>query len=368
MFLVEGETDCMAFWQNAPEEHRKGVVAVPGVPQFPGSVQSLVEDAKIVFVIYDNDKSGYDADAGEFVTEKTASEQGWETVRSVLGRKARRVILPPGIKDVAEFFQTYDWAAFSVLLRKAAEPIRHYPRLDLSRKVPETQWVVEDFLVAHEAHLLAADGGTGKSWLCQALALAVAGADNTFMGLPIKRHGPVIYVDEEASADLVLQRLAALGYDPETHKALEYISYGGVDLLREPEKLLEEVCDIEPALLVIESLSQVALGGEENDNAAMTLLMRRGIIPLARESGAAVLVTHHTDKDGKGIRGAGAIRNAADQAIAMKFAESNGDETGNRVIFPHKSRREGAHIVMQINGSMKAGEPVRVERAPELPF
>ena len=52
----------------------------------------------------------------------------------------------------------------------------------------------------------------------------------------------------------------------------------------------------------------------------------------------------------------------------MKFAESGGDETGNRIIFPHKSRREGKYIVMQINGSMKAGEPVRVEAAPELPF
>ena len=367
MFLVEGETDAMAFWQNAPEEYRNRVVAVPGVPQFPGSVQALVEDAKKVFVLYDNDKSGYDEDKGEMVLTKTASEEGWEKVRRYLGRKARRVVLPPDCKDVAEFFQKYDWGAFTVLLRKAAEPIRHYPRLDLTKKVPDVRWLIEDLLVAGESHVLAADGGTGKSWFCQAMALAVAGIDNTFLGLPIARHGAVVYVDEESSADLVLQRLNALGYDKDIHKALEYISYGGVDLLNEPEKLLEEVCDIEPALLIIESLSQVSLGAEENDNTAMNLLIRRGITPLARESGAAVILTHHVSADGR-VRGATGIHNAADQAIAMKFAESDGHETGNRLIFPHKSRREGKHILMQINGSMKAGEPVRVETAPELPF
>ena len=368
MFLVEGETDLMAFWQNAPEEYRNRAVAVPGVPQFPGSVQALVEDARKVFVVYDNDKAGYDEEKGEMVLEKPASEEGWEKVHKYLGRKARRVVLPPDCKDVAEFFQKYDWAAFTVLLRKAAEPIRHYRRLDLTQPVPEPRWLIEDLLYVGEAHILAADGGTGKSWLCQAMALAVAGTDNTFMGLPVVRHGPVVYVDEEQSADLVLQRLNALGYDPDVHKALEYINFAGVDLLHEPEKLLEEVCDIEPALLIIESLSEVTVGGDENSPRDMNMLMRKSIKPLARESGAAVLVTHHTTKDKEGVRGATSIRNAADQAIAMKFAESGGDETGNRIIFPHKSRREGKYIVMQINGSMKAGEPVRVEAAPELPF
>jgi hypothetical protein len=110
------------------------------------------------------------------------------------------------------------------------------------------------------------------------------------------------------------------------------------------------------------------VGGDENSPAEMTKLMRAGVKPLARESGAAVLITHHTGKDGAGVRGATSIRNALDQAIAMKKAEVDGKETGNLVIFPHKDRREGKRIVMQINGSMKAGEPVRVEAAPELPF
>lgn len=368
MFLVEGETDCMAFWQNAPEEYRKGVVAVPGVPQFPRSVEELVKNAKKVFVIYDNDKAGYDETTGEVVLEKSASEAGWEKVRERLGRKARRVVLPPDVKDVAEFFQKYDWRAFSVLLRRAAEPVRHYPRLDLTKAAPPVKWLVEDLLVQQEVAVLAADGGMGKSWLCQALALAVAGTDNTFLGLPVRQHGRVLYIDEEASADLVLQRLNALGYDPTEHDQLEYIWYAGVDLLHEPEKLLEEACDIEPALIIIESLSRVALGGDENSNTEMTLLLRNGVVPLARESGAAVLVTHHTVREGVRIRGAGAIRNAADQTIVMKPAEVDGKETGTSMIFPDKPRREGASIAMQINGSMKAGEPVRVEPAPELPF
>ena len=367
VFLVEGETDLMALYQNMPEGEglRESIVAVPGLPQFPKHIEELVKDARRVFVIYDNDKVGYDEDKGQVVLEKPASQIGWEKVKEKLGRKARRVILPPGIKDVAEFFQEYSWEAFAVLLRRAAEPVRHYKRLDLGQRVPDVKWLVEDLLVSYEAHVLGGDGGSYKSWFCQALALSVAGSDNTFVGLPITRHGRVLYVDEEQSADLVLQRLTALGMTEEHRQNLEYLWWAGVDLANEPEKLLEEALDLEPELIVIESLSRVAVGVEENSNTEMTRLLKQGIVPLARESGAAVLVTHHTDKDGARIRGAGSIRNAADQTIGIKKAD--GPHVVN--IFPDKPRRELRYINAQLVGSMKAGEPVRWALAEEgMPF
>jgi KaiC/GvpD/RAD55 family RecA-like ATPase len=368
MILLEGETDTMATWQALPDRLRDkvGIVGLSGTGSWgkavreKGGLESLFGQAKRVFVPFDRDDPYENPDGAASV------ERAWKEIRSDLGNRARRIMLPQGINDVAEFFQTYDWAAFEVLLKQASEPKRNYPRLDLLQPIPDTDWLVEDFLVSSEATVLAGDGGVGKSWITMALALAVAGGEEKFLGLPVKKHGPVIYVDEESSRELFLQRIHALGFDPKIHLPnLEVIWYRGVDLLNEPERLLEDVQEIEPVLVVADSLSRVAIGAEENDNTAMTKLMRAGVIPIARESGAAVLLTHHTDASGSRLRGATSIRNAADQAIMVSKATSDGIETGRLNIFPDKPRRRTAHISAVLEGDMEKDGQVRVNPAYE---
>lgn len=362
MILVEGESDTMALWQALPDELR-GKVSIVGLSGAGSWKERYAEElfgpAKRVFVVFDRDDPYENPEGAKSV------EGAWGKIRTDLGNKARRVVLPQGINDVAEFFERYDWAAFQVLLRKASEPVRHYKRLDLSKPVPNTDWLVEDLLVAHEATVLAGDGGIGKSFITMALALAVAGGEDTFLGLPVKKHGPVLYVDEENSADLVHQRLAALGMTAKHLKNLDYLWYAGVDLLNEPELLLEEAADREPALVVLDSLSRVAIGAEENNNSDMTRLVRQGIIPIARETGAAVVIVHHTDKSGTGPRGASAIRNSGDQVISVVAAESGGATTGTLNIFPSKPRRRTGTLKARLEGDMEKDGYVRVERVTE---
>lgn len=361
MLLLEGETDTMAAWQAASESWQPHIVGLSGLNAWKDHyAEELFGEAKKVFVVFDND------DPYENAIAKKQGDAAWVQIQKMLGRRARRVTtLPQGIEDVAEFFRTYDWEAFRVLLKKADEPRRHYRRLDLNQAVPDTDWVVEDLAVANEAQVVAGDGGVGKSFITMAMALAVSGRDDTFLGLPIKKHGPVLYVDEENSAAIALQRLHALGYDKKRHAALEYIWYAGVDLLNEPEKLLEEALEIEPALVVIDSLSRVTLGAEENSNPDMTRLMRGGVIPIARDTGASVMLVHHTDKDGRGPRGASAIRNSADQVISVVAAESRGVKTGKLNIFPSKPRRLTATLQAQIVGDIEKDGWARVDRVEE---
>jgi RecA-family ATPase len=262
----------------------------------------------------------------------------------------------------------YDWAAFQVLLQAASQPTRHYPRLDLTQTVPQTDWLVEDFLVRSEAAALVGDGGVGKSFITMALALAVAGGDKEFLGMPLKAHGPVLYVDEENSMGLVLQRLHALGFEPDKHLPnLEYLWYAGVDLLNEPEKLLEEALDLEPVLVIADSLSRVAIGADENSNTDMTRLMRQGVIPIARETGAAVVLVHHTARDGNGPRGATSIRNSADQVITAKQVETT---LGPRInLYPSKPRRQTASLQVELDGDMEKDGYIRVNNVQEdTPF
>jgi hypothetical protein len=360
--LVEGETDTLALYQAMPEELR-GKVAIIGLSGTNAWKERYVEehfaDTSRVFVVFDADDPYENPDASK------QTEKSWLQVKKDLGRKARRVRLPQGINDVAEFFQRYDWAAFQVLLKQAAEPKRHYKRLDLSQPIPQTDWVVEDLAVGGEAWVVAGDGGVGKSMLTMALALAVAGGDATFLGKRIMKHGPVLYVDEENSAALAVQRLNALtAPDPtpdlaetpwlrkptitdEQAKNLEYLWYAGVDLLGAPELLHEEALEIQPVLVVVDSLSRVSLGGEENNNDAMTQLMRAGVIPIARDTGAAVLILHHTDKEGRGPRGASSIRNTSDLTLSIVETDS-----GRKRIFPSKPRRATGELGFEIQGDL----------------
>lgn len=369
MILVEGETDTMAIWQALKAEGLLDKVAVVGLSgtgswakavREKGGVEQLFGPAKRVFVIFDRDDPYENPDGAASV------ERAWQEIRGDLGRKARRVVLPQGINDVAEFFQRYDWAALQVLLQKAAEPKRHYPRLDLSQPVPDTDWLVEDLLVAGEATVIAGDSGVGKSFITKALALAVAGGDPTFLGQKLKRHGRVLYVDEENSAQLVLQRLNALGMTEAHWANIDYLWYAGVDLANEPDKLMEEALDLDPALIVLDSQSRVALGVEENSNTDISILYRRAIVPLARETGAAVVVIHHTPKDGRGVpRGAGAIKAAADQVISVVQAEKDGFTTGRLNIFPSKPRRKTAVLQAVIEGDVEHDGWVRVNEVKE---
>ena len=208
---------------------------------------------------------------------------------------------------------------------------RNYQPLDLFAPVPPVAWVVENILVKGEATLLAAEGGAGKSYFALALSLAVTAGDYFLDGRT--EQGNVMYVDEEGSPALALQRLAQLGATDEMKEHLDYLSYPGVDLVRHPEKLIQDVQTTGPVLVVLDSHAKVARASEENSNNEMGKVWDEGILRVARWCDCAVLVIHHTSARGR-IRGATSIVNSADQVLSM-FKEQD----GSRTLYPSKPRR-----------------------------
>lgn len=371
--VFEGETDTLAAWQNAPADVKPHILGMSGANAFgpkgipDAMLDKLFGESQRVFFVFDNEDPYEGNEAYESI------QRAKRQIREKLGRKAKFVTLPQGPQDTCEFFGIYDWAAFAELLKDAVKPVTHYPRLDLTKDVPETNWLVDDLFVRQEATVFASEAGAGKSWFIMALALAVAGNEDTFLGKELKAHGKVIVVDEEQSQEIVYQRLHALGFDKDVHLPnLEYLWYPGVDLMREPHKLLEEAIDRDPVLIVLESMSRVSLGVDENSNTEMSQLWRGGIIPLARETDACVIATHHVPSDDKGKpRGATAIKAAADESLTlMKGIRKDGTETGTLFLYPSKPRRELTRMAFSIEGHMKDGEPVRLvpEDAKEVPF
>lgn len=360
MILVgEGETDTMALHQAIPESLRDkiSIVGLSGVGSWKDRyAEELFGPAKRVFVNLDNDDPYASPDAVKSV------EGGWQKIRSSLGKKARRIKLPQGQKDLAEFFMAYDWAAFEVLLKAAAQPKRNYPRIDWSKPVPETDWLVHEMFEMGSVTTLAGEAGLGKSFLTMALALAVVQGDSHYLGQELRRHGPVLYIDEENNEALVRQRMTALGLKAEDWERLEYLSYAGVNLWRNPEPLLEDALDMEPTLVIFDSQKSVSAGSKENDNDEMRLLYDRGFKPLSRQTGAAVVVIHNAGKDRSGPRGGSTIADAADQVITAVKTESGAWTNDRMNLFPSKERRKGATLQAEIVGDLEADGWIRVQR------
>jgi len=308
MILVEGETDTMALWQHAPEGARPGIRGLPGVESWKTHFADEFAEASLVFVILDNDDPYENADAAATV------ERGWQKISADLGRKVRRVRLPQGVNDVAEFLQLYSWAALKVLLDASEEVQLPYKRLVLSSEPVEYDWYVKDLLVKSEIVMLSADPGTGKSWIAMALALATLGILPDWLGMEVLRKGPVVFVDQENPEHTARRRLQQLGLTDD-HQDMHYLWYQGVRLDEQPERLHEYVRLVEPALVVVDSISRVHF---KNENSAeeMNPLMNGGVYPLARQLGANVVLIHHLNKAG-GYRGSTAIPAAVDLGLAL---------------------------------------------------
>lgn len=356
MFLVEGETDTMALWQNAPEAARKQIVGLSGTGSFEksGATERLA-NAQRVYVVFDNDDPYKSNDAHE------STERAWRTVRAALGPKARRVTLPQGVDDVADFFQKYSWVSFRVLLGAADQPKMNYPRLDLSKDPEPVDWIIEGLIAAPDITVVWGDGGTSKSLMLQSLAVAMANGDPEFLGLPLLKHGRVLYIDEENPEDVVRSRLVKLGLTPEGQKNLYYVWYGGVRLDTEPHKLFEDVSEFLPEAVFLDSFSRIQTT-PENESDGMNKVFTEAIYPVARTLSVPVLALHHSNKEG-GIRGSTAIRNAADLSLKVEPATTADGKAKSETykMLPDKPRRgQSTQITYQVRGYDKDGEQTTV--------
>lgn len=352
MFLVEGETDTMALWQNAPPERQKHVVGLSGTGSFEASgAPELFAEAKTVFVVFDNDDPYQSKDAHD------STERAWRTVRRVLGARARRVVLPQGVNDVAEFFEKYNWGAFKVLLDSAIVPNMPYPRLDLSKPPEPVDWLIEGLIASPDISVIWGDGGTSKSLFQQSLAVSIVEGHEEFLGLPLLKSGRVLYIDEENPEDVVRSRLQKLGLTQAGWENLYYVWYGGVRLDTEPDKFYDAVAEFQPEVVFLDSFSRLQVASE-NDADEMNKIFTEAIYPVARTLRVPVIALHHANKSG-GIRGNTAIRNAADLALKIEPATM-----GDKVVVdtyrlsPDKPRRgQSTNVTYKVIGYDDRGEP-----------
>ncbi|MCW3048009.1 MAG: hypothetical protein JWO74_2293 [Solirubrobacterales bacterium] len=166
--------------------------------------------------------------------------------------------------------------------------------------------------------ILAAKGGSGKSWLGMAACAAVqAGAP--LAGIPVER-GPAVYVDAEMGGRQLADRFRVAGIRADAFGVLDALGLdigapGGVG------HLTDELRATGARLVVLDSLRKLAPAMKENESDDMGGLLA-SLTLMARSLGAAVLLIHHAGHGERFTRGSSAIR---DQVDALFGLERDGD-------------------------------------------
>jgi len=136
--------------------------------------------------------------------------------------------------------------------------------------------------------------------------------------------GPLVYVAAEGGRG-IRNRLAAVGVkDPELIEAAEFFLLPvTLDLSqpREPEALVAALADVQPPLIVIDTLARSMGTGDENSAQDMGRVIR-AIDQIRTKTGAHVMLIHHVGKDStKGARGSSSLRGAVDTEIELTRSE-----------------------------------------------
>ena len=337
-FLVEGETDTMRLWQ----EGIKNVYGTPGLFGVDEPEANILNQYDTIYVVLDND-ADYNVAA--------KAEKSWQKIRSLLGSKARRVTLPNNVKDVVEFFEEYSVDTFRNVVKDAASGSYHYNSLDLSVPPPPYDWLVEGLICRGDTTLLVGEPNVGKSWISLSLAVSMANGKDNWLGMNMHSHGKVLYVDEENPHDVVYNRLHKLGMT--SFDNLRYLHRQGVRLDRNFDKLLDEAITYQPSMIVLDSLTRFHTR-DENNAGEMAGLFNDSINVLCRETGAAVIILHHTNKSESTssyvrTRGSSDIGAAVDCGIE---ARKTGANTFNLVHYKSRRTQAGGLTKVQILDTM----------------
>jgi hypothetical protein len=206
--------------------------------------------------------------------------------------------------------------------------------------IPHRQWLYGFDLVRGELTVIGSPGGVGKSSLAIGMAVSIAtgtellgekirGSDLKALLINAEDSGTEIqrrvwaFCMARNIAEQNLTRLHIAGADDRRVQQLSFLrtnSKNVSELDTSGLAVLESALEtLRPDVVVLDPLVALCAGGNMNDNASMSLVMRE-LKRLAAKYGCAVLIVHHTRKGGdvgsaEAISGAAAIINLARRAI-----------------------------------------------------
>lgn len=206
---------------------------------------------------------------------------------------------------------------------------RTYSDLRDDLTLPSFEYAVDGMFCLGEVSMIVAEAKMGKTWLGVQLAVCAA------RGLPFLdrkvRQMKVMYldiemgsVDERARSMAVAQELGVIdkeldiafiaGDEQDTVPTLDNLEEG-LDGFME-----EKGWDFKDLLIVLDTYGEMA-GDLNESSATATKQVLAKVRRLARRRNCAVLILHHTTKDGEQYRGSSAIRATVDNLMYLRWAK-----------------------------------------------
>lgn len=216
----------------------------------------------------------------------------------------------------------------------------------------KTRWNVQRLIPSMSTGVFVGHTGSYKTFV--AIAMACSVACGTRFGSELTEKGFSVLVSAEGSAN-VGKRVKAweIKNKKEVGNGLLRIDQPMNPLEINDYKLLCGTIDnhksktgTEPSLIILDTLSQCSAGLDENSSSNMSLFLQ-ACNRLATETGASVLLIHHTSKVG-GYRGSSALESNVDFMLTIE--KSKGEMAATMAI--QKMKDANSSVIYQIEMTM----------------
>lgn len=175
--------------------------------------------------------------------------------------------------------------------------------------LPKAEELIPGMLFMNKLHEIFGPPGSGKSFVNADIALSVA------------EFAPVVYIAAEDVEDYPARIQAWCEHHDLTPKQL-FFWPEPVNLMN-PDSVasfLAAVLQIQPALIVIDTLQNCMVGADENSTKDMGIAIE-ALNYIRRQTQAAILVTHHTGWSDTHERGSSALRGAC--RVVLKLSQND---------------------------------------------
>lgn len=250
--------------------------------------------------------------------------------------------------------------------------------------LPDPVFLIQDLIIEGATAFIYGAPGCGKTFIAMDMAFSLGSDEVThWFGKKINRHGPIVYISSEGTTDMKFRMMA---WEKEkkvqiNRKRFHYIRQPVnfmdpahiVKLIQTIKIEIEAKYGEKPVMIIIDTVSRVLPGADENLQKDMTLYVQANdALRLAFECSAAG--AHHTSKaGGRSMRGSTVFEGSANCAIYVEREKPS--MFGVMVMMKIKEARDGWELPFELKdvdlgfgrSSLVACEVSQATSAPQIP-
>ena len=210
----------------------------------------------------------------------------------------------------------------------------------------DPDYLIENVIIEEALGFVFGAPGCGKSFLTMGMALSIASQQRQWFNRDIKKTGPVIYISSEGVGDMKF-RIKAWGKEMGVEvsglpfylirQSINFMNAADVELLIKTVAHIAQVAGAPPVLVVVDTVSRVLPGADENLQKDMTLFIA-ACDAVRTIFHATVIGVHHTSRAGN-LRGSTVFDGAGDFLLGIEREE--GEKIGNIHAKKIKSAEDG---------------------------